>query len=147
MNAYADTSFLISLYTPDTNSEKASALFLKREEELVWITPFGEVEFVNVIELRVFRKEVTPMQAEKSLRDFQKDLNSKSFLVNRPLPVDSFERAILLSRRHTRQMGTRGMDVIHVAIALELRAEFFYTFDRGQTKLAKRAGLTTRPGR
>ena len=33
------------------------------------------------------------------------------------------------------------MDVLHVAIALELHASTFLTFDRGQTKLAKLAGL------
>ena len=39
------------------------------------------------------------------------------------------------------------MDVIHVAIALEVRAEVLYTFDRLQGKLAQRVGLAIRPGR
>jgi hypothetical protein len=144
MSAYADTSFLISLYTPDSNSELATAQLFKREDHL-WITPFGQAEFVNSIELRVFRKEITPPQAHGSMGDFQRDLDAGSFLVGRPVPFGSFERALLLSHRHTRQMGTRGMDVLHVAIALELGAELFYTFDQGQSRLAKRTGLTVRP--
>jgi predicted nucleic acid-binding protein len=146
MSAYADTSLLVSLYTPDSNSGEASALFLGRED-LVLVTPFGESEFVNSVELRVFRKEITSAQAERSLRDFQKDLDAGSFLAGRPVPADTYERALLLSRRHTRQMGTGGVDVIHVAIALEVNAETFFTFDKDQAKLAKRAGLAVRPGR
>jgi predicted nucleic acid-binding protein len=146
LRAYADTSFLISLYTPDSNSAEASALYLKQEDPFLW-TPFGEAEFVNAIELRVFRKEVSAAQAERSLRDFQTDFDAGSFGVSRPVPAASYERAILLARRYTRQTGTRGMDVLHVAVALEIRAEVFYTFDRLQGKLATRVGLTVRPGR
>jgi predicted nucleic acid-binding protein len=95
----------------------------------------------------VFRKEISSTQAENSLRDFQRDLDVGSFLAGRPVPPDAYERAQLLSRRYTRQIGVRGMDVIHVAIALEVNAETFLTFDKNQAALAKRAGLTVRPRR
>jgi predicted nucleic acid-binding protein len=146
MSAYADTSLLVSLYTKDSKSAEASKLF-RGWEDLVVVTPFGEAEFVNSIELRVFRKEISSTQAENSLRDFQRDLNVGSFLASRPVPPDAYERAQLLSRRYTRQIGVRGMDVIHVAIALELNAETFLTFDKNQANLAKRAGLSVRPRR
>jgi predicted nucleic acid-binding protein len=146
MSAYADTSVLVSLYTSDSNSQNASALF-REWEDLVLITPFGESEFVNSIELRAFRKEISSAQAEKSLRDFQRDLDAGLFLAGRPVPPDAYERAQLLSRRYTRQIGVRGMDVIHVAIALESNAEIFFTFDKNQANLARRAGLAVRPGR
>ena len=146
MTAYADTSFLVSLYTPDANSEEAFALFAKGANLFVW-TPFGEAEFVNAIELRVFRKEISPAQADRSLADLQRDVDAGAFGASRAVQASSYERALLLSRRFTRQLGTRGMDVIHVAIALEEGAEVFYTFDRLQRRLAERAGLTVRPGR
>ena len=146
MTAYADTSFLVSLYTPDANSEAAFALFVKGQDLFV-LTPFGEAEFVNAIGLRVFRKEISPAQADRSLTDFQRDVDDGAFGVIRSVSASSYERALLLSRHHTRQLGTRGMDVIHVAIAIEEGAEVFYTFDRLQKKLADRAGLTVRPGR
>jgi len=124
----------------------AFGLFAKGSDLFVW-TPFGEAEFVNAIELRVFRKEIGPAQADRSLADFQRDVDNGAFGVIRSVSASSYERALLLSRRYTRQLGTRGMDVIHVAIAIEERAEVFYTFDRLQKKLADRAGLTIRPGR
>lgn len=119
----------------------------RESEDPVLVTPFGESEFVNSVELRVFRKEISAAQAERSLQDFQKDLNAGLFLVGRPVPADTYERAQLLSRRYTRQIGVRGMDVIHVAIALEVNAEAFLTFDKNQANLATRAGLTVRPRR
>ena len=125
---------------------QASTLYLNQEDPFLW-TPFGEAEFVNAIELRVFRKEISSAQAERSLRDFQQDFDAGSFGVRRPVPAASYERALSLSRRYTRQTGTRGMDVIHIAIALEVRAEVLYTFDRLQGKLAERAGLAIRPRR
>lgn len=146
MSGYADTSFLISLYTQDANSGQAAAMILERREPIL-VTPFGEAEFVNSIEQRVFRKEIIPAQAETSLRVFQGDLDSGSFLTARPVPAPAYDRAVLLSRQHTRSLGTRGMDVIHVALALELHASDFFTFDKDQAKLARRAGLTVRPRR
>jgi len=35
----------------------------------------------------------------------------------------------------------RGMDLFHVAVAIETASEFFLTFDRKQASLAKKAGL------
>jgi predicted nucleic acid-binding protein len=146
MTGYADSSFLVSLYTQDANSMGAAHALLHRAAPIL-ITPFGEAEFVNSVEQRVFRKEVGVTQAETSLHEFQRDLDAASFLVGRPVPDAAYERAILLSRQHTRVLGTRGMDVIHVAIALELKVTDFFTFDKDQAKLARRAGLTVRLGR
>ncbi len=146
MKAYADTSFLVSLYTPDANSVEAFKLYVKGADLFVR-TPFGEAEFINAIELRVFRKEITPAQADKSVADFERDVDDGALGAIRSVPASAYERALLLSHRYTRLLGTRGMDVIHVAIALEEGAEVFYTFDRLQRKLADRAGLTIRPGR
>ena len=101
---------------------------------------------MNALELRVFRRELEPKEADAYLDALHGDIKAGSF-VRRAVPVMAYERAILLSRRHTRQLGTRGMDILHVAIALEARAEVFFTFDRGQRRLARAAGLTVRPGR
>jgi hypothetical protein len=146
MGAYADTGFLVSLYTQDSNTAQASTLILERRTPLL-VTPFGEAEFVNTIELRVFRKEITPAQADKSSRAFHADLAPAGFLLGQPVPPSAYERATLLSRQNTRHIGTRAMDVLHVAIALELHASGFFTFHRSQAKLAKLAGLPIRPAR
>jgi predicted nucleic acid-binding protein len=41
------------------------------------------------------------------------------------------------------RLGNRTLDTLHVASALELKAERFWTFDDRQAKLARAAGLRT----
>jgi predicted nucleic acid-binding protein len=41
----------------------------------------------------------------------------------------------------TARIGTRSLDLIHVAAAIVLRADVFHTFDDRQRKLAGAAGL------
>lgn len=58
-----------------------------------------------------------------------------------PLPEVLFEKAAEIARAHVAQTGTRTLDTLHVAAALELKAERFWTFDDRQAKLAKAVGL------
>jgi predicted nucleic acid-binding protein len=101
---------------------------------------------VNTIELRVFRREIERAQANASLQALHDDVNS-GLIVRRAVPAMAYERAIMLSQRHTRHLGTRGMEVLHVAIAAELGVDAFITFDLRQRRLARAAGLPVRPRR
>ena len=82
-----------------------------------------------------FGKEVSAAQAQSSLTDFEKDLRAGVFQL-RPLLEQAFERARQLSRQTTPKLGTRTADLLHVAMALELSADYLYTFDQQQRKLA-----------
>ena len=55
----------------------------------------------------------------------------------------SFDVCAQLARRHGANLGLRTLDTLHVASALELRAERFWTFDERQKKLARAVGLKT----
>ena len=46
-----------------------------------------------------------------------------------------------MARRRTLQSATRTLDVLHVASALKLQAEMFYTLDHNLEKLARAEGL------
>lgn len=46
-----------------------------------------------------------------------------------------------LSALHSEKLGTRSLDILHVAIALSLGCETFLSFDKRQIALAKKAGL------
>ena len=50
-----------------------------------------------------------------------------------------------LSDQHTPTLGTRMLDVLHVAIALLLKPEAFYSFDERQRRLAQANGLRVLP--
>lgn len=139
MKIYADTSFLVSLYSPDVNSAVAVRTMQASSGDRL-VTTFGELEVVNAMQLRIFRKEVSAAQAHSSLDDFEKDLRTGVFQL-RGLPEPLFEQARKLSRQTTAKLGTRTADLLHVAAALELGADYLYSFDQQQRKLAQAVRL------
>jgi predicted nucleic acid-binding protein len=58
-----------------------------------------------------------------------------------PLPENVFELCSDLARRYGPRLGMRTLDTLHVACAIELKAERFWTFDERQAKLAKAQGM------
>jgi predicted nucleic acid-binding protein len=59
------------------------------------------------------------------------------------LPRKAWETAIRLARRFAPTIGVRTLDSLHVACALELKAQKFWTFDDRQARLAEVVGLDT----
>jgi len=57
------------------------------------------------------------------------------------MPEQAFERCAEIGHRYGPKLGIRTLDSLHVACALELKAEQFWTFDERQGKLAKITGL------
>ena len=135
MRVCADPSFIVSLYSPDANSAAAARTMQASSAER-FLTTFGELEVVNAMGLRIFRKEVSPAQAQLSLLEFEKDLRDGVFQL-RGLSDSILERARQLSRQTTAKLGTRTADLLHVAAALELGVDCLYTFDLHQRKLAQ----------
>jgi predicted nucleic acid-binding protein len=142
LSVYADTSFIFSLYVFDANSGSAAA-HMEDASLPILISSLGELEFLNAISLRLFRKELGPSEAEAARRMFEEDIHQGIFQLS-PLTSLVFGRAALIAQRQTPKLGTRTLDVLHVASALILNASTFYTFDRSQRALAKREGLTVR---
>ena len=60
-----------------------------------------------------------------------------------PLPEQAFDLCADLARRYGPRLGVRTLDSLHVACALELKAEKFWTLDERQAKLAKAEGMKT----
>jgi predicted nucleic acid-binding protein len=139
VSAYADTSFLVSLYVLDANSESAATLMEKANLPIL-LTALGELELTNAISLRQFRRELSPSKVKAAHALIRKDL-AEGVLHLRSLSSGAFERAKQMARKRTPRVGTRTLDILHVASAVELQAEMFYTFDRRQEKLAKAEGL------
>jgi hypothetical protein len=105
LSAYADTSFLVSLYVLDANSPAAAAK-VKHAHLPVLLTSFGEVELANALYLWLFRKELVPSKVKAARALFAKDTENGIFLL-RPLFPVVFERAKLISRKQTPHLGTR----------------------------------------
>ncbi len=104
------------------------------------LTSLGELELTNALQLRRFRKEVRPQEVRAAYAAFRADVRN-GILSIRPLPAAAHTQALRLALRWTARIGTRALDILHVAAALALEAEAFHTFDSRQERLAKAAGL------
>jgi len=140
--AYADTGFLASLYLSDVNSPAATALI--RSSPVFVLSPLIEAEFANAIQLAVFRKQVTPTES-RSIHDAFSHHQRSGLFRPTPFVAEMWEKACEISR-HTAAFGTRTLDVLHVASALLLKPDVFFTFDRRQAKLARAVRLKVAPG-
>jgi len=143
LNFYADTSFLVSLYGRDSNSPAAISL-VKSRRPIFLLTPFGEAEFLNACELRVFLKDWTATAARAVRNDFLSDIPAGVFQTEE-LGREVWQTAVRLSRRYTAKLGTRTLDILHVATALVHKPDAFCTFDRRQRKVAGAEGLRVFP--
>jgi predicted nucleic acid-binding protein len=141
MTAYADTSFLVSLYLPDAHS--AAAWTAMKSRPHLYLTPLHELELVNAVQLAVFRKFIRRSEAKAVLGNFELDRGGLFALT--PIPVEAYVRSEQLARRHTSTLGARSLDILHVATALLLKPDAFYTFDEQQRLLAKAERLRVLP--
>jgi predicted nucleic acid-binding protein len=149
LNGYADTGFLMSLYGRDANSPRAVALTAKHKP-IFFLTEFGELEFANAVERLLFSHREgsywTLSEAQAVRNRFEQHVNA-GVLQLRPIPSEAWQTAIRLSRYYTAKLGTRTLDVLHVAMGMSLQPDVFLTFDRRQWKLAKAVGLHVLPTR
>jgi predicted nucleic acid-binding protein len=139
LNAYADTSFLVSLYAPDSNSREA----IRRMDNVslpLLFTSFGEVELANAFQLLLFRKQLEGDEVRASYNAFRQHVRSGVIVVH-SMTEEVFETSRLLAMRYTARLGVRTLDILHVASALVLGGDVFHTFDRNQKKLAAAVGL------
>jgi predicted nucleic acid-binding protein len=106
----------------------------------VWFTPFHLAESFHAIARQVFQGTISPDQAEGAYDDLNRDLTARLWLET-TVPEQAFTISADLARRYGPRLGIRTLDSLHVACALELKAERFWTFDERQAKLAKANGL------
>ena len=110
---------------------------------MIRITRFGYAELVNSMACAVFRKDISAAQFAAALADLDSDLKSQRVVMVDLLWRAALDRAVKLSRKHTPALGSRMLDVLHVASALELGAKNMISYDERQIELANTAGLKT----
>jgi predicted nucleic acid-binding protein len=142
LTIYADSSFVAPLYGIDVHSPEAHRRM--GPGPFVWLTPFNRVELAHTFYLKVFRARVSAAEAQLAWIDFEQDCTQGVWnLVE--LPRAAWDTCIDLARRYGPTLGIRTLDSLHVACALELKAERFWTFDERQARLAEAIGLDTNP--
>jgi len=115
---------------------------------LTWL---HRVEIVNAFQLHVFLSRVagqtfvSPEQAALAHANFRGDVQNAGFLRSVAIPAADLEKQFEeLSLRHTAKHGFRTYDLLHVASALALKCDSFWSFDPKASKLAALEGLKGR---
>jgi predicted nucleic acid-binding protein len=140
LSAYVDSSFVVSLYLTDVHSAEARRR-IQGVPPLI-LTPLHRAEWAHALGQHQFRGTVTSEAAHRANAQFVAD-QSANLWREAPLAENAFELCTELARRHGAKLGMRTLDTLHVACALELKADRFWTFDERQAKLAKATGLKT----
>ena len=105
------------------------------------------LEIMNVFQLYVFAGKagqirVNPEQAASAHATFIADVRCGVFLRQTQIAQSELEAAFEeLALRHTAKHGFRTNDLIHVAAALILNCDQFWSFDPKACKLASLEGL------
>jgi hypothetical protein len=144
MVAFADTGFVASLYLKESTSAQARAAIQAAPAALP-LTPLTALELRNAFNRAVQRQRITAAQRDALWQDVEADIAS-GFLVLTPVASDQLHhKARQLSDRYTPTLGTRSLDLLHVAAALVLEATVFFSFDDRQRKTAASEGLKVKP--
>jgi predicted nucleic acid-binding protein len=130
--------FFVSLYITDSHTPEVLRLLSRHPR--VWFTPFHEAEVSHAIAQHMFRGQITEDHATRTYQRLSRHLSSNVWALT-GFPEAGFTTGAMLARSHVARLGTRTLDSLHVACALELKAEQFWTFDERQAKLARAAGL------
>jgi len=144
MVAFADTGFVASLYLKETTSAPARAA-LQNSPVVLPLTPLVLLELRNAVNRAVHRQRLTVAERDALWQDMEADIAS-GFLVPTTVAADELhKKARQLSDRHTPALGTRSLDLLHIAAALILEAKVFFSFDERQRKAAASEGLRVKP--
>ncbi|MFN0076990.1 MAG: type II toxin-antitoxin system VapC family toxin [Prosthecobacter sp.] len=144
MPAYADSSLLLKLYIREPETTAAWQIVNRMQEPLIF-TPLHRLEMLNGIRRCIATKKVTRAQAVRAMLLLRSHVQGGRYT----LPAVSwravFQRAHRLSRKHARTLLVRSLDLLHVALALEIGATEFLTFDDRQKQTASAESMIVTP--
>jgi predicted nucleic acid-binding protein len=137
---YIDTSVIVKLYSLEDYSLEVSK-WIRKNNEAIPLTNLHELEFTNAIYLKQFRGEISPDQVNLILSRFDEHQREGIYYHPKLNWVDIWNKSLEISGKYTGIKGSRSLDILHIASALELKFNRFVTLDSRQADLAKKAGL------
>ena len=140
MKSYADTSFLVSLYSSDANSARAD-LWRQANPAPLPFTSLHALEFRNALWQSAFKKIRNPNDVREVFREIETDIATGLLIKPAGVFDEVWKQACDLADAHTMALGARSLDILHVAAARWLQVEELVTFDQRQAALVLRIGL------
>ena len=140
MRPYFDSGVITKWYVPEINTPAALAL-RTRFDPPIWLTSLHRIELTAAWRLKVFRKEVAAFTITGVLADVHADV-ARGIFVNPSAQDEEVSRlAEDLADQYCALLGTRSLDILHVAWALAAESTHFVTGDERQARLAEAVRL------
>lgn len=139
MKVYFDSSALVKVYVTEVHSDRA-----RREAQAVPQLPLTwlhTLEVGNALRVLNGRKLLTTDEARALLEQFEDDRQAGRLADAAPDWPKVFHESVQLSRRYAEKLLCRSLDILHVALAVELGCSRFVSADARQLALAQAAGL------
>jgi len=114
------------------------------QKPIVGLTQFNRAEFAHALYYQVFRSRISVAEANRLWLTFDRDCAHGIWNIV-DLPGTIWDAGIRLARQYGPTLGVGTLDSLHVACAIELKADKFWTFDERQQKLAEAVGLDVTP--
>ena len=142
---YADSGFVVSLYRPSESLSPKAQREIRRAPAPVFLSPLSLLEIRNAFNLAIQRGEIGEGEREAVMTDIARQIERGFFRLAEVSQADIYALAHELSNRHTPNLATRSLDLMHVAAALLVKARVFLTTDTRQAKAAQAEGLAVKP--
>lgn len=140
MKAYLDSSVLVKLYYPEPESEALQEWILRNRPEIL-LSPIHCLEMTNAMALKLFRGEIRAEAFAQWRLWFQRDQAERVLSCYAPpwqyVMSDAERLAIDVSAR----LGTRSLDILHIALARLSAANVFMTNNVRQCQAARECEL------
>lgn len=142
---YADTGFIVSLYRPSEALSQEARRTIKQASGPVILSPLSLLEIRNALNMAIRRGEMGETEREAVLADIRRQIEAGFFRMAEASQSEIYAKAGELSDRHTPAIGTRSLDLMHVATALLCKARRFLSTDTRQREAAQAEGLEVKP--
>ncbi len=137
---YFDTGVLLKVYLPEPRAAEAVA-FVNASPGKPPVSRLHELEMRSALRQKVGRGELTQTECDTLIAQLEADLSTGVHERVEASWSDVFATAEAISAAHGVATLCRSLDTLHVALALELGATEFCTFDLRQSRMASAAGL------
>jgi predicted nucleic acid-binding protein len=144
MSATADSSLIVALYLAEVDSARADAACAALPPPIL-LTDWHRVEIANAFQRAVKNGRINSTQAAQLWQDFTDDVTAGRFEIVAIDHAAVLTRTLALTQKHTATTGTRSLDLIHIATALEIEAADFLSFDHRQREAGSAEGLKVIP--
>jgi predicted nucleic acid-binding protein len=136
---YLDSGALIKLYVVELGSDFVAEAV--QAAQILSINSLQETEVRNALFAARGRNELTEPACQQALDHFSHDIAAGVFRRASPDWPAIWNLAQTLARDHTSTILCRTLDILHVALALSLRADALASGDKRQIALCRAIGM------